>query len=86
MISAMFSRVIREWLTATQMQEVNRRNLLPNYVGACATHDFIDSNEAMLEAYRRLGYKRPESTDQVGMAKWDAAWDLSRKKRFQVHP
>lgn len=44
-----FKTTIREWLTAEQLAEVDRRNNA-RADSTCATHDFCDANMAMLEA------------------------------------
>jgi hypothetical protein len=58
-VAAMFSTVLREWLTAEQMTVVVERNTEYENVthGICASHDFCDANMAMAEAFHRLGLK-----------------------------
>ena len=44
-------------LTTDQVVEVNRLNATDEYQGACATHDFCDTNEVILDALESLGFE-----------------------------
>ena len=46
-----FSVVLRQWLTHSEISETNTANAETGYdESACASHDYCDSNMAMLEA------------------------------------
>lgn len=69
----------------SQLAEINRRNEDPFYIaiGACATQDFTDANELMLEALADIG---AEDLDEL--ANWgptvDAAWSMARRAQFDL--
>ena len=52
-IANAFSAILREWLSAEEMAELNERNR--GYIEAnspmCDSHDYCDPNQAMIEAY-----------------------------------
>lgn len=89
-----FSNELRKDISAENMTEINRRNKTPEYVGACATHDFIDANQSMLDVFKPVtGHEfvfyngdEPETEKQfdADSALWDAAWSLARRNDFDV--
>lgn len=70
--------------------EINNRNARPDYVGCCATHDFLDANMAMLAAFeevagRELATISETATDEEKGADsnlFNAAWTLARAACF----
>ena len=90
-----FARIIREWLTAEEMIEVNRLNdAEPENSGICHSHDFCDANMALVEALDNLGIENsidlPNDTFDERVAyiyamKFEsAAWDLAKSNHFYV--
>ena len=57
-VAAMFSAVLREWLTDEEMDEVvlHNANELKDS-DCCASHDFCDANMAMDEAFKQCGLR-----------------------------
>jgi len=46
-----FSAVLRQWLTDSEIANINAANAASGYnASICASHDYCDSNMAMLEA------------------------------------
>ena len=46
-----FSAVLRQWLTDSDISEINASNAASGYDAlVCASHDYCDANMAMLEA------------------------------------
>ncbi len=93
-LSNAFAKVLHEWLTPEQMEEVNRLNVTPKYDGCCATHDFCDSNMAMDEAFK-LTFGRsftfydeeiPETEKQnaADTDLFNAAWDMAKSFKFKI--
>lgn len=80
-LSAEFSRILNEWLGPKRIREINRRNALPEYANCCASHDFCDSNQAMIEALETFGieFHPDRCIDLV-----DAAWDHAQKRQFAL--
>jgi len=86
-----FVVVLRSQLIAQELAEVRRRNASPEYADACATHDFLDANMSMLQAFEVLFGREPaflQGTDEKGnhnpeqeadIALWNAAWGHAKK-------
>jgi hypothetical protein len=79
-----FCRVINEWLDAETLAEVNRRNALPEYEGCCATHDFCDPNQAMLDALAEFGIEFEGSHQQELLRLMNEAWTIAREGGFRT--
>ena len=79
-------------LPADKIAEIKRRNATPQYSGpVCASHDFIDANEVMAEAFEKVVGHFPlmpsdfDDDDAEGQSKveeqaalWSAAWDHAK--------
>lgn len=93
-LATAFAAIIREWTTPGELAEIRRRNASPEYAGEgpCATHDFMDANDAMSEAYQRaLGRacRLPCDADEgqcseeeveADMSLWNAAWSHAKRE------
>lgn len=83
LIADAFCRILNDWLTPAQIAEINRRNATPNYVDCCATHDFCDPNQAMIDAGALFGIQFDcrfnEDVDLIV-----AAWELARNRGYRV--
>lgn len=77
-----FARLLRAGLTAGQMAEVLRRNALPEYRRACASHDFLDANVPMWEAFCEAVGREPDCGSDADARLLDAAWDAARAADF----
>lgn len=49
----------------------------------CNTHDFMDSNQVMLDAYEALTGEEPDISDDEIIGLFNAAWSLSRLNGWQ---
>lgn len=78
-----FAKVLHEWLTPEQMQEVIRRNNTEEYKGCCATHDFCDANMAMDEAFKRVYKKEVSIQSEVHLNRMNSAWDKAKENDFK---
>ena len=78
-IANRFSALIREWLTATELAYVVATNACnPDY---CATHDYCDPNEAMIQAFAEVvGRDLDPIADEAAI---NAAWAAARAAEFQ---
>ena len=72
-----FLSIIRSWLTTEQLQEIDRRNEASDD-GACASHDFCDANQAMIDAMEKLGIADIQCTLV------DGAWEIAKLEGFTV--
>lgn len=75
-----FIRKIRGALTLDQLQEVVERNKVYDKE-TCASHDFCDANQCMLDAWEQLGQPMDFQNDQQ-MSVTDQAWQLARQCEF----
>lgn len=83
-----FCRILKRWLTPEQMRVViyrNRKFAKLGDTGVCATHDFCDPNQAMLDAFKKFGV---EAASQEFMenhdALWSDAWALAKMAEFDA--
>lgn len=79
-----FSARLRNYLSAGEMEMVVTLNRLPHYIGACASHDYVDANCVMAEAFFST-YGRewnPASAEDTGAI--NSAWDIARAAEFDV--
>lgn len=89
-----FSKILNEWLSKDEITEINKRNATEEYKGNCATHDFCDPNQAMLDAFENVMGRElvffngdvPESEKQneYDMALWSKAWTLAHNNKFST--
>ncbi len=89
-----FAREINQYLTPDQVAEVNRLNATPEYGnGACATHHYIDANEAMAGAWQKVMDREFNFTDPSNphppdimedVELWNNAWNLAKQNGFDV--
>jgi hypothetical protein len=73
---------------ACYIDDIRRLNASPEYVGSCATHDFLDANMPMADAFEAIVGHFPVGDDDAtpqhadDVAIWNAAWDIARKERL----
>lgn len=84
-LAGTFADVIHEWTTPEQLAFIRRENRALAAQGrkdVCATHDVLDANMAMDDAFRRAFGAGPLDGDvehmaDIDMALWNAAWALA---------
>ena len=91
-LSNEFSRIVSSWCSIVQLTNINRLNSTEEYTGCCATHEYYDTNEAMLQAFTKTFDREftffndeiPESEIQyaIDIDYFNAAWQLSKKNKF----
>lgn len=89
-IADAFCKIICKWLTPEQLAEVNRLNATLDYAGCCATHDYYDSNVAMIEAFKEVIGREclmpcgehPEKELQADCDLMNKAWDIAKAQKF----
>jgi len=73
-----FCRILNSWLSSVEIAEINRLNATKEYSDCCASHNFCDSNMAMIEALEKFGRRgeySPLSQD---------AWTMAKERGFAV--
>ena len=83
LLSAKFTEILNQWLTKKQLNEIRKRNKQPDYENCCATHDFCDPNQAMIDAWVTVFGKEPDLRKDRVMTIMNKAWDLSKEKEFR---
>ena len=81
-----FSIVLRQWLTDSEISEINAANAASGYdVSTCASHDYCDSNMAMLEAISNVTGIPGDDID-VSDARFcellNEAWAIAKRADF----
>ena len=95
-VAAAFARVLQGRLTPDEWREMRRRNATPRYrdglagTGPCASQDFCDANEAMLEALRRCGVRRRPRGEGGPLdpvtSLWNEAWRVAKRQHLSARP
>ena len=71
-----FIHEIKSECDAATFAEICRRNQLPDYDGACASHDFMDANICMANAFV-VTFGREYVGDDADTDTINAAWDMA---------
>lgn len=78
-----FSRLLRLYLTGEAMMLVIERNRNEPVSGICHSHDFVDANVVMLEAWVNLGGTEFNALEDTASALiWGKAWDIAQRTEF----
>ena len=83
-----FSVVLRQWLTDSDIYEINAANAASGYdASTCATHDYCDANMAMLEAVSNATGIPVDDID-VSDARFcdrsNEAWAIAKRADFDL--
>lgn len=84
LLSAEFSKVIREWLTEEELQKAIELNNSEKYKNCCATHDFCDPNEAMLQAFEKVQGRELNFQSEEDSILVDQAWTKAKENKFYL--
>ena len=81
-----FSRVLNEWIPE-KLFEVNLRNKEKSYSegGFCATHDFCDPNQAMINAFVSVFGREPAALNKKDNALINKAWNMAKAAGFKPY-
>jgi hypothetical protein len=82
MLALAFATKLRAEIGDENLAEVVRRNALPEYACACASHDFCDANMPMAAAFEEITGREPDVSSEEDCALWNAAWDAAKARRF----
>jgi hypothetical protein len=84
-----FDQTLQWWMSADEYADAIALNNLEPDSAACHTHDYIDSNEAMMAAWQtvtgRTATGDPEDADQLtdaDRAFMDLAWRKWREQKY----
>lgn len=79
-----FCAVLGQWLKPFVIEEIARRNAGEKEKSICHSHDFCDSNQAMIDAYQNLTGTVPDVTSEAFDAIAVPAWDMAKQWGFKV--
>lgn len=80
-----FGEILTSWHTPEQMEEVNRLNKTNEYSGgSCASHNYFDANEAMVQAFKIVTGKEINFQSDIDIELINAAWNIARENNFQT--
>lgn len=72
-----FADILLDWLGDEKFEQMKLKNV--EYDGmACASHDYCDANEAMLEAWPKV-YRRDYRFDDADTLAWNRAWEAAHE-------
>ncbi len=74
-----FTRVLKSWAKPGQWAKMVKDNAANAGDGSCASHDFCDANQAMIEAYTKVKGKEPVANDDGDIAFITEAWNLAKR-------
>lgn len=78
-----FARRLRAEIGEAGMAEVVSRNKAERNPAICHTHDFVDSNQTMLDAWEVVAGKGPRIPLRgVEAEVWGDAWSLAKNNYF----
>jgi len=81
-----FSRILRDWLTEDEIEQVIERNAEVDDPAICASHDFCDANMAMYEAFENIMGHPVDTQSRADAGTWDKAWTMAKESHFAVGP
>lgn len=82
-LAVQFIEELRETISADDMDKVNARNVTPDYFKCCATHDFCDANQCMIDALEHFGLSfDTQSEAQIDLI--NSAWNLAKACEFNA--
>ena len=79
-----FAYYVREAITPYELSLVIEANK-GHSEGSCATHDFVDANEVMLQALKSMGVDETPADANCSpkaIKLWNDAWDLAKSRDF----
>lgn len=82
LLARRFAELLRDTLSEREVDEVVIRNKAEATPGVCHSHDFLDANSVMMEAWVRTAGRAMDSNDDAQAAAWSAAWALAAKGEF----
>jgi len=84
-VAKQFSIVLNQWIPE-KLYEVNLRNKEQSYIehNCCATHDFCDPNQAIIDAFSVVFGREPSVKNQKDNMIINNAWLIAKTAGFKV--
>lgn len=74
-----FVRLLHIELTAQEFAAVQMRNARQRDIHICHSHDYLDANEVMAQAFENLHGREVGVQDENDSSLWRAAWCVARQ-------
>ena len=75
-----FAAALADTLGPVLFQSMRTRNVQNIGDGICASHDFCDANQVMLDAFAYAMQREADTSSDADMALMDAAWTMARSR------
>lgn len=75
-----FADALKKEIGADNMKEVIRRNATPEYVDCCASHDFCDANQVLIDVLESTGFM--EDFDFLAVEFSDSIFSIAHDNDF----
>lgn len=85
-LARQFLWVVRNALPDESLAEIDRLNAAETNPNVCHSHDFVDANVCMADAWRGVFGSDIDLHDEASTAIWNAAWDVAKKLGFSTPP
>jgi hypothetical protein len=84
-VAKQFSVVLNQWIPE-KLYEINLRNKEQSYIdhGCCATHDFCDPNQAIIDAFVSVFGREPDTQNHKDNLLIDNAWTVAKTAEFKL--
>ena len=73
LLAMKFSEALRDMVDDNIVEEINRLNSTEEYEGVCASHNFCDPNQAMVNALELLGFEYLPGLNETINQAWEMA-------------
>jgi len=82
-LSEIFKGIIQEWLSKEELEKIDAKNRTHEHKHSnlCATHEFCDPNQAMIDALGVLGFEFDTQNEEQGVA-IERAWQIAKTQGF----
>lgn len=80
-LAAAFRSVMAANLSADVLREIDSKNAVQENKAVCHSHDFIDSNQVMLDAFEKTFSREFDFTDSDHLL-FQSAWDVVKAEGF----
>lgn len=77
-LGEVFTQYLRREIGPQRFTEVVRRNAVEQSPSVCHSHDFIDANEVMAEAFRAVIGREIDLQSDADCALWSDAWAVAK--------
>jgi len=81
-LSSAFTKIISQWLTRDEIEQINTLNENTDYEGYCASHRFCDPNAALLQAFKETFGREADFSSMEDTNMMNKAHGISKAMKF----